>query len=1132
MSAPIANASVAILIGAALSSGFNAAFGQATSKIATIGSALSTLRAKSEQLDGLRAAAAKVGNSVDVLTSRMVKQSAAAQRDSARVDELKQKIQQTGDPTGKLAVRLDAAEQKALRTGEALKQTDAALVKAKADFAAASATAESFAAANAHVGAALARVDVAYRAHERAQEAVRANDEKLARYRGKIVEYFAMGEGIKKLVELAAEREEAVIHLKWVLRSENPEQAVGKALEQAKAFARTSLATVPEMLKIQAVLSREGFDADVGRLAAETSHKVATITEQDTTETTKVIAQLYNATAKTMTGAPEEKFKHLGDLVAQLQHQFQFEGGVTAIGGQLSAALPIMQAFHVPLEQAGAAMGVLNQRGLDAGKLPMVFAKLDKAAQDIGFSLVRGKNGGLDFIGTIRAMNGALLSTYGSIDAGRDAIMKSFGARGGGAIMLALAKDTAKVRMEQERMAKEMPGAVARDYDEILHSTEGMLTQIKKSFQNLLRPIGASLIPGLKAILEPLASVAAGIGSFLEKHQVLAKVIGMGTVAFLALAVSMFAVGYAATFIQGGWLRSVALLRRLQLELAVARTGFLGLAAAEATEGEAAAASGVGATVGRSLGSLRGAGGVLPGTFARIFGAIGAAAMTVFTPSFWMRLFSGATAAARGASGAIVGVLTATGPAMGRGLAAAGRGVAAAGPAIGRGAVALPGIASGAAMGLAGGIRGLVTLAWLPGLIAGLKAAGAAIASFFAGVSAPVVIGVALVVSAALLIYKYWRPIGAFFKGFWEGLKQGLAPIGEAFRAAFEPIAKALAPAWNMLKGFFSWLLKSTGMSDEEFKKAFSSGIWWGQKLGAVLGLAFTTVFSAIGAVIMSLITVSKLLYHIATFQWGKVGEDAKAWGSYMADAGKNIGKAFSNVFASPDYSAADRKRDVDLDAPESPKAVGEAVREIEGHPQLNVIGSAGRQNGKSRGGTVGLKVVGAPKPSVGSQHALGFSKLSTIRIPKMATGGLLTRETILIGGEAGREAVIPLQRPAAMLAIGTALATALLSVAPTARPPAPTEIIRSLGGPGPRTSSLPPSPGTSPVVAAIAQIQQAQSDSHQAPREMPVLQLNAPITVNPSPGMDERKIAREVRIQLEDFVRAHEARRRGGQHD
>ncbi|TFV03487.1 hypothetical protein E4T85_21015, partial [Bacillus stratosphericus] len=41
--------------------------------------------------------------------------------------------------------------------------------------------------------------------------------------------------------------------------------------------------------------------------------------------------------------------------------------------------------------------------------------------------------------------------------------------------------------------------------------------------------------------------------------------------------------------------------------------------------------------------------------------------------------------------------------------------------------------------------------------------------------------GVGLLALAAVLVYKYWKPIKAFFAGLWDGLKKGLASVSPAF---------------------------------------------------------------------------------------------------------------------------------------------------------------------------------------------------------------------------------------------------------------------------------------------------------------------------------------------------------------
>ena len=66
---------------------------------------------------------------------------------------------------------------------------------------------------------------------------------------------------------------------------------------------------------------------------------------------------------------------------------------------------------------------------------------------------------------------------------------------------------------------------------------------------------------------------------------------------------------------------------------------------------------------------------------------------------------------------------------------------------------------------------------------------------------------IALAIGAlALVIYKYWKPITAFFKGMWQGLKEGLQPLMPVFNklgVALNPILKPIQQLWNWFKKLF-----------------------------------------------------------------------------------------------------------------------------------------------------------------------------------------------------------------------------------------------------------------------------------------------------------------------------------------
>ena len=74
----------------------------------------------------------------------------------------------------------------------------------------------------------------------------------------------------------------------------------------------------------------------------------------------------------------------------------------------------------------------------------------------------------------------------------------------------------------------------------------------------------------------------------------------------------------------------------------------------------------------------------------------------------------------------------------------------------------------------------------------------------------------AAIIAGGFLIYKYWKPISSFFKGFWLGLKEGLAPLSPMFKK----LGEAFKPLTNALKSFFT-PVQTDGAKALEWGKKF-----------------------------------------------------------------------------------------------------------------------------------------------------------------------------------------------------------------------------------------------------------------------------------------------------------------------
>ena len=93
------------------------------------------------------------------------------------------------------------------------------------------------------------------------------------------------------------------------------------------------------------------------------------------------------------------------------------------------------------------------------------------------------------------------------------------------------------------------------------------------------------------------------------------------------------------------------------------------------------------------------------------------------------------------------------------------------------------------------------------------------------------------IAAAALLVYKFWQPIKAFFGGFWDGLKSGLAPVLEKF----QPLGTAFSVVVGWIEKAVKWftdLLSPVQSTKEDLDAAASAGKKFGEWIAAGIDFA------------------------------------------------------------------------------------------------------------------------------------------------------------------------------------------------------------------------------------------------------------------------------------------------------
>ena len=151
------------------------------------------------------------------------------------------------------------------------------------------------------------------------------------------------------------------------------------------------------------------------------------------------------------------------------------------------------------------------------------------------------------------------------------------------------------------------------------------------------------------------------------------------------------------------------------------------------------------------------------------------------------------------------------------------------------GALALTGVMGGIgliAWPVVMGINTIIAAAGVLGVV--FSTVGGAIVTAIGAISLPVLAVAGAVVAGALLIRKYWEPIGAFFSGVVAGLKAAFAPVGAMF-SPLAPVFDAIAEKLGVVCQWFKDLLAPVKATQDTLDSCKNVGVAFGQALADAL---------------------------------------------------------------------------------------------------------------------------------------------------------------------------------------------------------------------------------------------------------------------------------------------------------
>lgn len=362
-------------------------------------------------------------------------------------------------------------------------------------------------------------------------------NQQLSESRGRWLALGAAIYGATRMIKSAAAIEEQGVYLGTVINVPDRDAAIGKSIAHARSFARRSLASESEILDIEYALNSGGLDAAASRAGTEFIHKAAKVMRGESGQVGEVFVTTLNNLGADMVGSTEEKMQRIGNVLTKTQFKFQIRD-FNQLGESMKYAAAGMASAKVPLEQGAAVIGQLNTAGLQGSMAGTAFngvlRNMTKAADELGFEIVRDANGSLDFIATLEGMKDALDGL--DIDERGDLLQKLFGDEGKRGVVPLLDQLDQLKKAYAEVNDAAGSNLVNDEYARFLKSSSGQMQMFGQNLKMIGNVLAGSVLPGLNLVLKPLGILFGGIAWAIEKFPPLGWVIGGVTAAIVGVA--------------------------------------------------------------------------------------------------------------------------------------------------------------------------------------------------------------------------------------------------------------------------------------------------------------------------------------------------------------------------------------------------------------------------------------------------------------------------------------------------------------------------------------------------------------------------------------------------------------------
>lgn len=346
------------------------------------------------------------------------------------------------------------------------------------------------------------------------------------------------GSALKRGIGASLTTEAAQVRLATAINATDKDAAVKAATASANRMSLSAPIDKTQMLDVNYALNSAGLQADVARVGAEAVMKVATVTNGTAEQVAEVMATTYNNLGQSMAGNEEDKMSRIGDMLTKVQIKYQLRN-FGQLGEGLAYAASTAASAQIPIEDVVMAIGQLNSAGVTGSRagtsFTAVMRSMTKASKELGFEVVRGVDGQLDYLATLKGLDAAL-SQIDDLDEKNQTIQDIFGDEGK-AGLIPLLKSLDKAKADRAEIAS-VNGFTDQEFARFVESHGGRLKVITNAFSLLGESIGNTLLPAIDLIEKPVVALAGGLSELVTEFPRLGQAIG-ATMALLGATASL-----------------------------------------------------------------------------------------------------------------------------------------------------------------------------------------------------------------------------------------------------------------------------------------------------------------------------------------------------------------------------------------------------------------------------------------------------------------------------------------------------------------------------------------------------------------------------------------------------------------